>query len=148
MKLENVKKLLMSVMLVFGLSLIAYQSAEPGDIRHNSTFDPGIKKKEKRNNYSSHSSRRYDHPQTGHYGYYYDHHNHYKHPYKHRRNPQYRYRYKKQYRFDHPVHRSYELRNGLSSQLHNVSPFNKHRRDFRHRYHDRHHHNHHDDFHR
>lgn len=110
------------------------------DIRHNSTFDPGVNNKEHRiNNRYHHGLRknRFHHHRSTRHQRYRHYHNKY----------HYGHGYEREYRFKNPVHRAYEIRNGISTQLHPYPRYNYRTRDFKpHTY--NHHRHHHHNFHR
>lgn len=100
--------------ILFILTLPGAPNVFADDIRHNSTFNPGIAGKKQRytsekHGFHNHRDKRIHRLNRNH------------HLHKHRI-PRRNSTFQSRHRFNHPIHRAFELRNGISTQLHPVSP--------------------------
>lgn len=118
--------------LVFVLVLTVSSQVFADDIRHNSTFNPEIEKKKHRFRSGKHSFRNHRHHRF--------HKFHGNHHLDNNRKFRIHNKFRTGHRFNHPLHRAFELRNGTSTQLHPVAPLSNPRVKFvphhhRHRFH-------------
>lgn len=101
-----------SILFVLTLSVAPQVLAD--DIRHNSTFNPGIVGKNQRYTSGKHGFHDLRDKRIHRL-------NRNRHLHKHRI-PRRNSTFQSRHRFNHPLHRAFELRNGISTQLHPVSP--------------------------